>query len=1211
MSIQIITGNCGSGKTTHLYQNIMEEARCNPKKNYIIIVPEQFTLETQRDIVINYSKVGILNIDVLSFGRLAHRIFTETGKDFDTILDDEGKNLILKKITNQVDKEKELKIFGKHLKKLGYISEIKSVISEFSQYDIDANKMLELIDDLPKKNQLTYKLEDIQKIYLAFEEYLGEKIITGEDFLKKLTGVVSKSDILQDAVIAFDGFTGFTPVQYGLIQELSQVCTQVRVTITLDRESQGNIKYVNPYELFAIGKETNSKFESIAIANKLEIDRVELGSNNVVRHQENEELSFLEQNLFRYHKDTYKGLNQSVEIHERVSLEDEVKWVAQKVRKLVKEEGYRYRDIAIIVSDIDTYTTYLNRASESYEIPIFTDKKRSLILNSFIEYLRSLLLMIDMDFGYEETFRFLKAGIGVSKQIQSLEGEIVNQTKGFGIFSRNSVDILENYVLKHGINSFKKWQKPWLGTSKHNTQENQKQYEYLNQLRLKFVEDIEELKTLLKGGSSSVEDLSRAIYLYLSEHKIQEKIEYKVEYFNTIKRLDLEKEYSQIYQVTMELLDKLVSILGDESVSLKEFIELLDAGLVEARVGVIPPEIDGVIVGDLKRTRTNDIKAMFFLGANDLLLPGKLDSKGVLCDRDRETLAANGIRLKPDAKESMYLQKYYLYITLTKPQEKLYVSYPLLTAQGKSARPSYLINDLLAIYPEIKVVNEKVDLEINELNEEDVLNYIIQGMIEPELQKTIMWQEFYVWAKENNEVKSKLNHIIQGYYYDRIEDKLSNSISKSLYGELLKNSVSRLEKFAQCPYAHFLNYGLDLKERELYEYKSSDIGNILHKALDLYAHKVKENDSKWEDISQEHRVLWAKECLGEAVSLEPSYNILSETARDRYSLKRMNRILDRIIWSTTEQLKGGNFVPEGFEVSFGFEGDEFDGIIQLDDSIKMQLRGKIDRVDVCTMGKSTVEVSQSETNNEENINEEIGSTKIIKVVDYKTGQKDFDFSELYDGTQLQLSVYLLQALEIYKKKYGVDSSNFIPGGMFYSHVQDPIIDKNYNNTTHRETVLKNLEPEGTINGNVVGHMDKAFAVSSTSGDYKSKIIPVEKKKDAYTKGSKIIDIEDLNNIGEFTKDKVNELGRDIIGGNIEIKPYKSDDKNTACTYCNFKHVCGFEPKICRKGMGKDVYTYRESLNLSKEEVFEVLSNKYTSLDDTDKDHMKGGLKDEC
>lgn len=1144
MSLQLILGNAGSGKTHYLYERVIEEAMKNPDRNYFVIVPEQFTMATQKELVMRHPNGGILNIDVLSFERLANRVFEEVGRDYEGILDDEGKNLILRKIAG--DFESKLKVIGSNLKKFGYISEVKSVISEFTQYNIGESKIEEMQEAIPANSMLAYKLEDIATIYKGFYQYLDKKYITGEELLGKLSKVIGRSKNLQDSVITFDGFTGFTPVQETLIEELMKVCSGVYLTVTIDANEE-LYRNITNQDLYALSKVTVESMFEIANRNGIKIEKsISLESKPVYRLRENQELAFLEAEIFRHQGKKYLGEHNNISMHLLHNPQEESRWVASEIKKLVRTEGYRYQDIVVITSSTEEYGTHLKRACEQYGIPAFTDQKRNILLNSFVEYMRSALAMVEKNYTYETVFRFLKSGCAP--------------------MSTSRVDTLETYVLSRGITGYKKWQEPWVIDSDRMSEQ---QVNYLNESRVRFVERMQELQFVLTQSQKTVEDICTALYEFFVASKVEQKLHFLEEELREQGRVDLAEEYHQIYGAVMELFDKFVSLLGDEKVSLKEFNDLLDAGLQEARIGLIPSNGDTVIIGDITRTRVGNVKVLFFLGNNDTHLPGKMNASGLLTERDREWFSNHSIRLKPSSKAQMYIQKFYLYLILTKPSEKLYISMAKTSVQGKSVRPSYLHGELRKLFPKLRVIEEELRLEDSELTPEMGLNYLIEGLRNEELQASQLWSELYIWYDTHPEWKEQVDLIIKANTYKKSEDCLTEEIASKLYGEVLKNSVTRLEKFAGCPYAHFLSYGLRLKEREIHEFEAVDLGNVFHNAMELYSEKMKANKKDWKTIDVETQKQWANESVESSVS-EYGYALLFKSERDKYNIERIKRLMKRSVWAVSKQLACGKFEPEGFEVAFGEETPLESTNITLSGDRKMILRGKIDRVDLCREEDRTY----------------------VKILDYKTGSKELSLSELYYGLQLQLFVYMNAATEL----QGVqEDKKVIPAGVLYYRMNDPIVEMSSKEEDIERSILNELTPDGLVNqaANIIDLLDEQL-------EDKSYAIPVSKDgKGNLRKSSKAISEETFGEVAAFTNRKVREIGEQIVSGEIGISPYKHD-KGTGCDYCEFSKICGFDGKI-------PGYEYKKIQRLSNEKSLEMISEVVNEVAGNEEETEEGGV----
>lgn len=1108
MSLQFIFGNSGSGKSHYLYQHIIEESMKFPEKNYIVLVPEQFTMQTQKELVAKHPRHGIMNIDVLSFARLAFRVLEETGQGKRTVLDDEGKNLILRKIAGK--KESSLKVLKGNLKKKGYVSEVKSVISELTQYDISPEGMDEMINVADASSYLSFKLQDIQIIYAEFERFLADKYITKEEMLDVLCQVLPKSRILKDAVVCLDGFTGFTPIQNKVLRELLKYCEKVMVTVTVDKNENPYV-LVDNYQLFAMSKQMVTSLMRIAKEEKIEInDAIELYGEPVYRFRENPTLAHLEQQIFRNKGTIYEDKPGNVTIYCTKNPKEEALFAAQKVRSLVRKKNYRYHEIAIIASDMNTYADEIEYAFAKYEIPYFMDYKRSILLNPFVEYIRSLLAMAEKNFNGESVIRFMRTGLTGFEPVE--------------------IDLLENYIRALGIRSYKKWQEKWIRRGKNTTEE---ELELLNHLRVRFVEKVDEMVLVLKQKRKTVQDISEALYHFFVREGLQEKIREQEMEFEQAGELALAKEYAQIYRVVLELLDKFVRLLGDEYISITEYAQLLDAGMEEARIGVIPPGVDEVVVGDIERTRLKDIKALILMGVNDHLIPGTMLNGGLLTERDRTRFEEEGITLSPNAKEKAFIQKFYLYLHMTKPTKELALSYSRVSSEGKNVRAAYLISDLRKLFPKMKCFDmDRYGIEAMELSAETGKEMLIKGLRDSKQMEKPLWQELYRWYRKNNTWKKQIELLVKASMYKKPEDSLTRMTAEQLFS-LRKASVSRLEKFASCACAHFLTYGLGLKEREEYEFAALDFGNIFHTALEKYARMVEKEGVSWELIPEEKRQEFIHICIEESI-VDYNNTLLYSTARNAYMIPRMKRMMGRTVWAMTKQLERSDFKPEGYEVSFG--------------------SGKIDRIDVC-----------------ENENE-----IYVKIMDYKTGNREFDMSAFYHGLQIQLIVYMKEALQLEERKHA--GKKAVPAGVFYYHLKDPIVDKEINQEALEEAILKQLRLDGIVNSSdaVIQRLDKEFEKASS-------VIPVNRTSSGYGKTSKILTSEEFDEVLDYAEYQREHLQQEMVKGNTEAVPYQVGQE-TGCDYCEYRSICGFDEQM-------EGYEYRELKKLSREEVLRKIQEE--------------------
>ena len=1106
MSLQFIFGNSGSGKSHYLYEHIIEESIKHSEQNYLVLVPEQFTMQTQKEFVMRHPRHGIMNIDVLSFERLAYRILEETGGADKVVLDDEGKNFVLRKVA--AGKADSLQVLGSNIRKPGYISEVKSVISELAQYDVKANEMTSMLDIAPEHSYLHYKLLDIQTLYQAFEEYLEEKYITREELLELLCAQMGKSRILKNAVVAMDGFTGFTPIQNKVLGELLVCCETVYITVTIDRK-EDPYQYGDKYQLFALSKQMVHALTEICRERKIEIDEVRLSDNPVYRFRERPALGWMEKHLFRYPARQYREKQDNIRVYISRSPKEEVDMAAQRIRSMVRKKGYRYQDIAVIVSDLNLYGDMIERIFPRYDIPVFMDYKRNVLLNSFVEYVRSLLAMVEKNFTYESVFRFLRSG--------------------FSGFEEDEVDLLENYVRALGIRGYKKWTEKWIRRTDSMTEEN---LEVANRLREQLIRKLDVLVEVLKRRHKTIYDVTLALYQFLEREELQKQVEEMQQQFQESGELTLAKEYEQVYRVMMELFDKFVSLLGDEKISLKEYCDLLDAGMEEARIGVIPPSMDEIMIGDIERTRLRNVKALLLLGVNDNLISAGTSRGGLFTERDREQFETGGVSLAPGVKEQTFIQKYYLYLHLTKPTEELDISYSRVSQEGKAVRPAYLIGELKKIFSHLPVFDMgEYRMVYRELVPETGLDYVIQGLRDQErLQiQDEYWQELYRWYLSKEQWRGVLLRLQKASMYQKPEDALTRKTAERLYGSWTP-SISRMEKFVSCACAHFLTYGLRLKEREEYEFAALDFGNVIHRALEHYADKVEKSGRKWGELDKAEQEQYVEESVEESI-VDYSNTVLYSSARNAYMIPRMKRMMRRTVWALTKQLRQGEFAPESYETRFG--------------------SGKIDRIDIC------------ETENE----------VLVKIVDYKTGSKKFDMTAFYHGLQMQLVVYMSEALKLEEKKH--PGKKAVPAGIFYYQMKDPVVAKEVDMDKVEQAILRELRVDGLVNAEeaVIQRLDKEFTGSSD-------VIPVAKTKTGYSKQSKMISGEDFEALLSYADKKTAELQNRMWNGESDASPYEMGQM-TGCDYCEFHNICGFDASI-------PGYQYRRFRKASSEQVMEKI-----------------------
>lgn len=1104
MSLQFIIGSSGAGKSYFAYQRVIEESRKHPERNYFVIVPEQFTMQTQKTLVEMHPGKGILNIDILSFERLAYRVFEEVGGDTRKVLEDTGKSMVLRKMVQK--HLKELTYLGSQMKKPGYLEEVKSLLSEFMQYDVKENDIEEMLEKTRDKALLQMKLRDVGVLYQAFREFLEGHYMTGEEVLEVLLKALPFSSKLKDSEMLFDGFTGFTPVQVNVIRELLLLAGKISVTVTMDA-SENAFGKGKPYHLFYMSRKMIHVLSDLT---KELDDPIYIRPGEKSRFSQNGALHFLEQNLFRYRKAEFPEKQEEIQIFSAGNPLLEMREAARRIACLVREKGYRYGEIAVITGNLEEYGNLARQVFEENNIPYFIDEKHSVLMNPSVECIRAALEMVVQDFSYESVFRYLRSGMSRLR--------------------KEDVDRLENYVVALGIRGFKKWSAKWVRIYRGMKAED---IEKLNFLRERFLEEIQDLAEGFCSGKKTVEEYCRILYDYMVRCEIESKLRAQQQIFARQGDKAMEKEYIQIYGIIMELLDKMVEILGDEAVSGQEFRQLLETGLAEAKVALVPPSLDQVMVGDMERTRLKDIKALFFVGVNEGNIPKNTQSGGILTEMDREFFKGEGMELAPGPKELMNMQRFYLYLNLTKPRERLFLSYSETNSAGEGISPAYLIGTLKGLYPllEVKRASEEKD-SIPELPGIGI-DYFLEMLSDGSAGKRDgVFKELYNWYLKSPEYGPLVKKLVQASFSGNPKDIISKSVAKVLYGEISPYSATRLERFSACAFAHFLQYGLRLSERAEYEFRPLDMGNVMHWALEDFAKEVLRRGLDWGNLTKEQREEIADVCLDKVVA-DYGNTILKSNARNEYMIERTRRILKRTVWALQKQLENSKFRPEGFEVKVG--------------------GGRIDRVDVM----------------------EEEDKVWVRVIDYKTGNTSFDLVYLYHGLQLQLMVYLDGALEAEKMKY--PDKEVLPAGVFYYNIKDPMIQEKIDADVEEVSgkILKELKMNGLVEADpeMISKMDK----SMTS-------IPVSFNKDgSFRKGSNVAGREQFGALNRYVKAKIEDIRGAIMDGEAQVAPYVMGQKN-ACTYCPYSSVCGFDRKL-------PGFEFRHLKSFSDDELWQAFMRK--------------------
>lgn len=1125
MSVRFICGPSGSGKSTFICNEIINESKKDPARKYLLIVPDQFTMQTQVRMIELHPDHAFLNIEVLSFSRLAHRILEEVGGEDIPVLDDTGKCLIIRQVAGRI--KDSLDFMADRIDRYSFISEVKSALSEFMQYGLSPEDVSKLADSVSEKSVLSRKLKDLEVIYRAFLEYKSNDFITKEETLDIVTSSLHNSELVRDSEIFFDGFTGFTPIQEKVITELLCYASRVWFSFTMPAGSDIYAQR-NKEDMFYLPGTAITRILKLAEGvNVIEEDPVILKASVKDRPM----LSHLEANVFRYPMKPYSGEDTgSVRIFKAANTEEEIRDTFLRIKQLIEQNGYRYRDIAIVTGDLSSYADEMIHIARELEIPIYMDYSESIMQTAFIESICSAYDVIRSDYQAESVIRHLRTG--------------------FGPLNEDETDELENFLIKRGIRGRSSYEHVWTVSrdkdedTPEKKEENIRQFNRINDLRERIVSHFSSLHN---------NDISyaRALYSFLENsaaYDRQKALSDKIaEEFPSYKR----KADVRIYDKVIGLLDQIESLIGDDIKDPDEFYGILEAGLMELKLGVIPQEKDMILVGDMIRTRLSYVKVLFLLGANDCNIPGRISSGGLISDIDREYLnLKEGVTLAPTPREQMFSQRLYLYMNMTKPADRLYISYVLTDLQGKDMQPSYLIGTLCKLFPGLEakysgtshmagdmlMPSDKANLKTRCAA---LMRAYISGAASEEEIKLLGAMCRILAESDMSDIYLQICEAVNAHYDPEL---LSKDIAHKLYGEVIKASVSRLEQFAKCAYAHFLSYGLNIRPRSEYGFEKTDMGEVYHSALEEFSVKMRNEGLEWAGLDEEEASKWVDEIM-ERIEISYSDSILISNGRNKALSKRIRRVIKRSVDTIRFQITSGEFVPAYFEKAFLSERHvKKDG-----GNISYSLQGRIDRVDKC-----------SNENNE-----------YLRVIDYKSGNRQFSLEGLYYGLMLQLSVYLGEAVK--------KDRTSLPAGLLYYHIGDPLIngDDTMNDDAVKAGIQMNLRMSGAVSDDekVLLLMDKNLVPKEGS-----KVIPVKLNKDGVPdRYSHVYPPDVMELIYKYAFHKSDELVLKMMDGEIGCKPVGMDKKKLPCIFCDYAPVCkiysgidGYKYECCEKMTDEDL-----------------------------------------
>ena len=1136
----MIYGRGGSGKTKHIFDEIKNQLKDEKKEKIILLVPEQYSFRTEQKILKELGQSSVFKVSVLSFNTLVKMILTTVGGATHRLISETGKTMLMTKVMGEI--KEDLTLFKGVASKPSFIEMAKNLVDEMKRYDLDLDELETVIDETDDQ-ELKQKFQDILRFYHAYEEEIHKGFVDQIDEVNFAMDKVLDADFLTGAEIYIDEFNDFSVVQLKFIERLMRKAKRVIITLTLDKSKVTG-------DVFQITKDTESQIYKLAEIAGVAIEKpVIIDDETPLRFQENREIAHLESQYFTYPNEVYEGKVGAVQLYKAQNTYDEVEKLALHIKRSIREdETLRYRDLAVLCRNIDDYESIILSVFREHEIPVFLDKRRDLDASILSQYLLGLIDICIQGFTYDALFKLLKTGLSP--------------------LSFHEVDVIENYILANGIKAGS-FGKPWVYPYPNIRDENLK-VAYLEKVNI-IREKIEELYAPIVKNvkeAENVEQVTRLIYEHLELTGVFEK---SIAIINEINDLEMAKEHEEVAKGINEVFDHLVEVLGEEKLSLEVYGDIVKQAMISLKIALIPLTLDQVILGDVARVKSDHIKGLYILGVNDGIFPKTVSDEGLITDRDISKLKEKGLEIFNDSKTRSIYEQFLVYTAFSIPKDHIRVSYVSSDMDGRSQRPSLVIGRLKKLFPKLieeayqspmdepsgtlaKVEGKKATF--NELVKEMRRNY--QGE-----EVNHLWGEVYDWFKHDEDYQDRLEISKEGLEYTNFAMNLSRSSVKALYGDQLYLSVSRLERFTACPFAYYIEYGLKAKDRVMHEITAPDVGTLMHDVIDQFTEDLKGMEKDTTTFDKAFIQGEVSRLVDEAI--KNTNTIYNSSKRFQHMGEKVKRILNRSIETITAQISKGSFVPMFNELGFG-KGEKLPALsIEIPDTGEDAfLRGRIDRIDVMEMdGKS-----------------------YIRIIDYKSSAKDVSLKDVFYGLQLQLLVYL----DVIMKNWdSILEGEAIPGAVLYFRMDDPMI-KGSSAMTDEEIerkVLESLRLKGLLlnDARVIKSMDKDIEEYSLIIPAKlNKAGQVVSSSNRSDKNKEIILSEgEFDTLREYVRESIGVILKQLFNGNISIIPYKDKDR-IPCTYCTYKSICQFEPKIASNH-------YRSLKPVSIDDLWENMKKK--------------------
>ena len=1078
--LKLLLGRAGTGKTARILRAIAGQSGGRPQ---LLIVPEQHSHDMERRLCAEGGNSVSLYAEVLSFTRLASRVFSVTGGLAAPALDPGGRLLLMDVALKSVADQ--LKVYARPSRKPQFLTRLAATVDECKSSAISPEKLWEVARETG--GETGDKFSDLALICGAYEALTLRQGADPRDRLTRLTAALAECRWAEGRDIYLDGFTDFTPQERGVLEELVKQAGSVTVALTCDGLDGGDEDVFAPArrtarQLLALARRCGTAAEARVLTRQAGCGR--------------EALERVEAHLFDPVLPAFPGRPEGLELYRASGPYAEVERTAAELVRLAREEGYRWRELAVTARSMETYGPLIDLIFPRYGVPVFLARMDDVLQKPVLALVTAALDTVAGDYRYEDVFRYLKTG---------LAGLTPDET-----------DRLENYVLKWDIRG-SRWSQgkawnfhpegygvPWTDRDRTRTEE-------LDALRRRVSGPLEQLRGAKEHTGAG---LALALYRFLEEIGLAQRLAARGEELRQSGEAALAAEYEQLWDILCGALEQCSDLLGETPMEWDEFARLFRLVLSQYQVGSIPVSLDRVTAGEMPRLAHKHCKVLFLLGADDGALPAAAPSPGLLADADRSLLASFGLESAPRLTDKLWREMTIVYDTCALPSERLTVSWPAAGSGGEERRPSFLVKKLRTLFPDLEVVDERALAEDFRLAASRPALELAGRC--PGVGRALKGLPGYAPLVERMERAAALER-----------GSLTRPAVEALYGRRVPMSASRMDKYKSCHFSYFMQYGLKARPRKPAGFQAPEYGTFVHYVLE---HALRERQGEEIPTRAQVSAVVARYVEEELGGLE------GETPRFRYLFRRLEKSVYAVVENVCQELARSDFQPIAFELGFG-RGQDLPPVELTADGVTVSVSGFVDRVDGW----------------------EKDGRLYLRVVDYKTGRKSFDLTDVWNGLGLQMLLYLFTLREEGQAVFGKE---IVPSGVLYLPARDAVIagSRTMTEAERRKEVDAQLRRKGLV----LEDGDVLEAMEHTDGE-PPRFLPVRvSRSSGAITGDALVSAERLGRLEQHTRRILADIAAELAAGNIAADPFWRGPQQNACQWCDYAAACQF-----RDGVGGD------------------------------------------